>query len=168
MKPRACWREHTRSASEKLRLRDELGETLPNLREQETVRAAVLQRMTLEKASLDEEEKRVEGRIAELKQRRQQANADVAREEGLLADTDGVISRLATEKETLLASANEGTRMCGRRLRQLYKKPRKPWRGHRKRRMKRPTACRSSRPSVARWNAPSTSTSRASSGLIRN
>ena len=43
--------EHTRSASEKLRMRDELGETLPNLREQETVRAAVLQRMTLEKAS---------------------------------------------------------------------------------------------------------------------
>ncbi len=100
--------EHTRSASEKLRLRDELGETLPNLREQETVRAAVLQRLTLERASLDEEEKRVDGRIAELKQRRQQANADVAREEGLLADTDGVIGRLGTEKETLLASSNEG------------------------------------------------------------
>jgi chromosome segregation protein len=100
--------EHTRSASEKLRARDELGETLPALREQETVRAAVLQRMTLERASLDEEEKRVEGRIAELKQRRQQANADVAREEGLLADTEGVIARLDSEKETLLASANDG------------------------------------------------------------
>ncbi len=100
--------EHTRSASEKLRGRDDLGETLPNLREQETIRAAVLQRMTLERVSLDEEEKRVEGRIAELKQRRQQANADVAREQGLLADTDGVITRLGTEKETLLASSNEG------------------------------------------------------------
>ncbi len=100
--------EHTRSASEKLRARDELGETLPALREQETVRAAVLQRITLERASLDEEEKRVEGRIAELKQRRQQANADVAREEGLLADTDGVIARLGSEKETLLASAHDG------------------------------------------------------------
>jgi chromosome segregation protein len=100
--------EYTRSASEKLRGRDELGDTLPNLREQETVRAAVLQRLTLERVSLDDEEKRVEGRIAELRQRKQQANADVAREEGLLADTDGVIGRLATEKETLLASANDG------------------------------------------------------------
>jgi chromosome segregation protein len=100
--------EQTRSTSEKLRSRDELGETLPHLREQETIRAAVLQRLTLERASLDEEEKRVEGRIAELKQRRQQANADVAREEGLLADTDVVIARLGSETETLLASANEG------------------------------------------------------------
>ena len=99
---------HTLAASEKLRGRDDMGETLPGLREQEAVRAAVLQRMTLERASLDEEEKRVEGRIAELKQRRQQANADVAREEGLLADTDGVISRLSSEKENLLASANDG------------------------------------------------------------
>jgi chromosome segregation protein len=100
--------EHTRAASEKLRLRDELGETLPNLREHETVRAAVLQRLTLERASLDDEEKRVEGRIAELKQRRLQANADVAREESLLADTDATIERLGAEKETLLASSHEG------------------------------------------------------------
>jgi chromosome segregation protein len=100
--------ETTRSASEKLRSRDELGETLPALREQETVRAAVLQRMTLERVSLDEEEKRVAGRIAELKQRRQQASADVLREEGLLTDTDGVIARLATETETLQASGQEG------------------------------------------------------------
>ncbi len=100
--------EHTRSASEKLRGRDELGETLPGLREQETIRAAVLQRLTLERASLDEEEKRVEGRISELKQRKQQAQADVQREEGLLSDTDAVIGRLGGEKDTLLASANEG------------------------------------------------------------
>ncbi len=100
--------EYTRSASEKLRSRDELGDGLPVLREQETVRAAVLQRLTLERASLDEEEKRIEGRIAELKQRRQQANADVAREESSLADTDGMISRLGTEKEALLSSSNEG------------------------------------------------------------
>jgi chromosome segregation protein len=100
--------EHTRAASEKLRGRDDLGETLPQLREQEAVRAAVLQRLTLEQASLAEEEKRIEGRIAELKQRRQQANADVAREEGLLTDTDGVIVRLGTEKASLLASSTDG------------------------------------------------------------
>jgi chromosome segregation protein len=100
--------EHTRAASEKLRHRDELGETLPGLREQETVRAAVLQRLTLERASLDEEGKRIEGRIAELKNRKAQADADLAREEGLLADTDGVISRLAEEEISLKASAGEG------------------------------------------------------------
>ena len=37
--------EHTRAASEALRHRDELGDKLPALREQETVRAAVLQRL---------------------------------------------------------------------------------------------------------------------------
>ncbi len=100
--------EHTRSASEKLRLRDELGEALPNLREQETIRAAVLQRMTLERAALDDEEKRVEGRIAELKQRRTQAQSDVMREEGLLADTDGVTKKLSDESEALQATSGEG------------------------------------------------------------
>ena len=53
--------EHTRAASEALRERDELGEKLPALREQETIRAAVLQRMAVERNSLDEEERRVEG-----------------------------------------------------------------------------------------------------------
>lgn len=97
--------EHTLSASEKLRHRDELGEALPSLREQEAIRAAVLQRMTLERAALDDEEKRVEARIQELKQRRTQAAADLAREEELVQDTDGVIARLLAEAETLQASS---------------------------------------------------------------
>jgi chromosome segregation protein len=100
--------ELTRAASEKLRLRDDLGDGLPHLREQETVRAAVLQRLTLERASLDEEEKRVDSRIAELKHLLRQANADVAREDSLIADTDGVISRLGAEKETLQSSSQDG------------------------------------------------------------
>jgi chromosome segregation protein len=93
--------EHTLTASEKLRARDELGETLPGLREQETIRAAVLQRITLERVSLDEEEKRVEARLNELKQRRSQAVQDLAREEGLVQDTDGVIAKLLAEAESL-------------------------------------------------------------------
>ncbi len=93
--------EHTRDASEKLRGRDVLGETLPNLREQETIRAAVLQRLTLERASIDDEEKRVEGRLAELKQRRTQAANDLRREEELVQDTDGVIAKLQTEATQL-------------------------------------------------------------------
>ena len=97
--------EHTRLASEKLRVRDELGETLPALREQETIRAAVLQRLTLERAALDDEEKRVETRIQELKQRQTQVHHDTAREEALLADTDAVIARLANEEAELNAAS---------------------------------------------------------------
>jgi chromosome segregation protein len=96
--------EHTLAASEKLRGRDELGETLPGLREQETIRAAVLQRITLERASLDEEEKRVESRLTELKQRRTQAAADLRREEELVQDTDGVIVKLQEEAVGLQSS----------------------------------------------------------------
>jgi chromosome segregation protein len=102
--------EHTVAASAQLRARDELGETLPNLREQETIRAAVLQRITLERASLDEEEKRVENRLTELKQRRTQAANDLRREEELVKDTDGVIFKLqdeATGLETALTQDSE-------------------------------------------------------------
>jgi chromosome segregation protein len=100
--------EHTRAASEALRARDAMGEELPGLREQETVRAAVLQRLTLESASLDEEGKRIEARMTELKQRRDQMRSDMTREEGLLADTDGVIARLANEGDGLSATSHEG------------------------------------------------------------
>jgi chromosome segregation protein len=98
--------ENTRAASEKLRARDELGEKLPGLREQETIRAAVLQRMAVERNSLDEEERRVEGRRKELDQRLLQAVADLTREYETLRDTDGVIARLGEEDTTLKASQN--------------------------------------------------------------
>jgi chromosome segregation protein len=100
--------EHTRVASEKLRRRDTLGESLPGLREQETVRAAVLQRLSLERAALDEEEKRVEGRITELKQGLAHTQADLKREHSLLADTETAIARLTDEEKALHASAGEG------------------------------------------------------------
>ncbi|MDE2446685.1 MAG: chromosome segregation protein SMC [Alphaproteobacteria bacterium] len=99
--------EHTMAASQALRGRDELGETLPNLREQEAIRAAVLQRMTLERAALDDEEKRVENRIAELKHRRAQAAHDLRREEELVQDTDGVIAKLQDEATGLEAALNQ-------------------------------------------------------------
>ncbi len=101
--------EHTRSASEKLRHRDELGETLPAKREQEAIRGAVLQRLVVERSQLDDEEKRVEGRLGELKARRVQILNDRQREDGLLADTDGVIAKLRDEGETLQAAVNADT-----------------------------------------------------------
>jgi len=96
--------ENTRAASEKLRARDELGEKLPGLREQETIRAAVLQRMAVERNSLDEEERRVEGRRKELDQRLVQAVADLTREHETLRDTEGVIARLVEEDSGLKAA----------------------------------------------------------------
>ncbi|HQY73771.1 MAG TPA: AAA family ATPase, partial [Aestuariivirga sp.] len=101
--------ENTRAASEKLRARDELGEKLPALREQETIRAAVLQRMAVERNSLDEEERRVEGRRKELDQRLVQAVADLTREHETLRDTEGVIARLVEEDSGLKAAhKNDG------------------------------------------------------------
>ncbi len=95
--------EHTRAASEKLRLRDELGENLPQLREQEAIRAAVLQRISHERNTLDEEERRAEARRNELDQRIAQINADLSREQELLNDTDRVLAKLAEEGTGLQA-----------------------------------------------------------------
>jgi chromosome segregation protein len=105
--------EHTLAASERLRGRDELGETLPGLREQETIRAAVLQRMTIERAALDDEEKRVESRLQELKQRRTQAAQDLRREEDLVQDTDGVIEKLQAEAGELQSSITNDSDLRG-------------------------------------------------------
>jgi len=93
--------EHTRLASEMLRRRDTLGERLPALREQETVRAAVLQRMVLERSALDEEERRAEIRGRELDLRIVQIDGDQAREQDLLNDTERVLARLAAENDGL-------------------------------------------------------------------
>jgi chromosome segregation protein len=99
--------EHTRAASEKLRHRDELGEKLPGLREQETIRAAVLQRITLERNALDEEERRAEARRTELEQRLNQSRSDLAREQELLNDTARVLEKLSSEEEALRASQGD-------------------------------------------------------------
>ena len=101
--------EHTRSSSEKLRHRDELGEQLPALREQEAIRGAVLQRISHERNALDEEERRAESRRNELNQRITQINADLAREQELLSDTDGVLVSLDAEDRTLKAAQGSDT-----------------------------------------------------------
>ncbi len=103
--------EHTRAASEKLRQRDSLGETLPALREQEAIRGAVLQRISHERNALDEEERRAEQRRNELNQRIAQINADLSREQELLNDTDRVLAKLDTEHEALAAAEGSDTEM---------------------------------------------------------
>jgi chromosome segregation protein len=103
--------EHTRASSEKLRQRDELGEQLPSLREQEAIRAAVLQRISHERSVLDEEERRAESRRSELDQRIAQINNDLSREQELLNDTDRVLAKLTEEDTVLQASQGSDTEM---------------------------------------------------------
>lgn len=106
--------EQTRAVSEMTRMRDEASETLPKLRENEAVRAAVLQRITLELEGLEREEKQSLDRRAEIEGRIEQINRDLARENELLGDTDGVMKRLADEQETLEgAAANDGEARAG-------------------------------------------------------
>jgi chromosome segregation protein len=97
--------DHVRLASEALRARDDKGDELPALREQEAIRGAVLQRLTLERASLDDEEKRVGARLEELKARKSQAAQDIAREEGLRGDTTAALAKLAAEADALEAAS---------------------------------------------------------------
>jgi chromosome segregation protein len=101
--------EQTRAVSEMTRMRDQSSETLPKLREDEAVRAAVLQRITLEREGLEREEKQSLDRRAEIDGRIEQINRDLAREKELLGDTDGVMKRLSDEQETLeAATKNDG------------------------------------------------------------
>jgi chromosome segregation protein len=111
--------EHTRLASEKLRHRDELGEKLPGLREEETVRAAVLQRLSIERNTLDEDEKRANARKSELEHRLAQIESDLSREHDAIRDTEAVVARLAAEKGTLVAAEENDAAMRAEAARAL-------------------------------------------------
>ena len=95
--------EATRVLSEKTRERDAAAEGLPKLRENETVRAAVLQRLTLERQSLEAEEARAKARKAEIEARLKQSEQDLAREEETLADTVKILEKLSAEEAELVA-----------------------------------------------------------------
>ncbi len=104
--------ERTRAASEALRARDELGEKLPALREEEATRGAALQRLNIERSNLDDEERRIETRIKELQGRLAQVNADLDREREMMGDTERVTQRLSDEETALgeLQANEEGLR----------------------------------------------------------
>ncbi len=98
----------TRAVSEKTRERDIAAEGLPKLRENETVRVAVLQRLTIEREGLEREEELAGNRRRELENRIAQIERDLAREQETLSDVDGANERLEAEKKTLVeAQAND-------------------------------------------------------------
>jgi chromosome segregation protein len=99
--------EETRAVSGKSRRRDAADEALPALREAETVRAAVLQRLTIEREGLDKEEAQGRQRVAELESRLTQIKQDLQRESDILNDTDSVLERLAGEEKELAAADSD-------------------------------------------------------------
>lgn len=74
---------------------------LPELREAEAAAAAAFQRLSIAKAQIEEEAKRVERRRSELARRLEQLDADVAREEQMIRDNADVLTRLDAEEATL-------------------------------------------------------------------
>ncbi|RPE63191.1 condensin subunit Smc [Pacificibacter maritimus] len=87
--------------------RAEKEEILPSLREEEAIAAAVLQRLTVARDQLSEDEKRARESIDTLTRRIDQLVADMAREEQLNRDAGETIERLDWEKREL-AKAAEG------------------------------------------------------------
>jgi chromosome segregation protein len=79
---------------------------LPQMRDAEARTAAILQRLTIAKAQIEEEAERLRNRKAELERRLDQLNGDIRREEQLLADNAGMQQRLADEEVELVAAGS--------------------------------------------------------------
>jgi chromosome segregation protein len=80
-------------------------EALPPLREEEAIAAAVLQRLTVSRDQLSDEERRAREMIETLSRRIDQLVADMAREEQLNKDAGETISRLEWEQRELIKAA---------------------------------------------------------------
>ena len=99
--------EAERAAREAAKAREKREDVLPALREEETIAAAVLQRLTVARDQLTEEETRAIEAIETLSRRIDQLAADMAREEQLNRDAGETIDRLEWESREL-AKASEG------------------------------------------------------------
>ncbi|MCE2516300.1 MAG: AAA family ATPase [Alphaproteobacteria bacterium] len=97
----------TEEASSKSRHRNTVAETLPPLRQDEAVRAAEFQRLSLERDALDQEEERVKKAVQDVAARRQQITTDFAREKQLLTDADRAIEALTEEQAAITAANND-------------------------------------------------------------
>jgi chromosome segregation protein len=84
----------------------EAASALPALRDEAARAGAALQRMTIARETLDNEERRIRERIAHIERQLTQLGDDLTREERMLADNAAILVRL-DEEETGLVSANE-------------------------------------------------------------
>ena len=76
---------------------------VPPKREEEAIASALLQRITIEHAALEDEEARTRTTIETLTARIDQLGRDIAREHSLNADAGGTIDRLTDEQSALTA-----------------------------------------------------------------
>ncbi|WP_321366731.1 chromosome segregation protein SMC [uncultured Celeribacter sp.] len=97
--------EAERLAREAAKQREKFEEALPPLREEEAIAAAVLQRLTVSRDQLSDEERRAREMIETLSRRIDQLVADMAREEQLNKDAGETISRLEWEQRELIKAA---------------------------------------------------------------
>lgn len=95
------------AAREVAKARQAAEEALPPLREEEAVAAAILQRLTVQRDTLEDQEKRALATIETLKARIAQLGADMEREAGLNRDAGETIEQLEWEAEEL-RKAGEG------------------------------------------------------------
>ncbi|MBU2960569.1 chromosome segregation protein SMC [Citreicella sp. C3M06] len=89
------------------KLRAEREEKLPSLREEEAIAAAILQRLTVQRDTLSDQERRAAETIAALTRRIAQMAKDMEREGGLNRDAGETIAQLEAEAQAL-ADAAEG------------------------------------------------------------
>ena len=93
--------------------RQEVDDLLPGLREEEAIAAAVLQRLTVQRDTLAEQENRALQMIETLQNRIEQLGHDIAREGGLNKDAGETIERLEWEaREIEKASAGHDDRLA--------------------------------------------------------
>ena len=80
---------------------------LPQLRDQDAARAAVVQRYTLQREGLEKEEAQASERREDLHARLGQTQADLKREQEMLNDTAEAVARLDAENQTLRSSGDD-------------------------------------------------------------
>ncbi|SLN23802.1 Chromosome partition protein Smc [Roseovarius litorisediminis] len=95
------------AAREAAKLRLKSDDALPALREEEAIAAAVLQRLQVQRDTLNEQEANARDRIETLERRIEQLARDIERETGLNRDAGETIERLEWEAREL-AKASEG------------------------------------------------------------
>ncbi|VDC26102.1 Chromosome partition protein Smc [Pseudogemmobacter humi] len=95
------------AAREAGRAREAAEDALPSKREEEAIAAAILQRLTIQRDALGDQEKQALARIEALRGRISQLGADIEREAGLNRDAGEVIERLQWEIDQI-ARAHEG------------------------------------------------------------
>jgi chromosome segregation protein len=89
------------------RLRESAAAELPPLRQNEAAASAELQRLTLARQALDDEERRIMAARQSAEARLEQLAADLKREDELSADARAALARLGEERQSLLAAQQD-------------------------------------------------------------